>query len=896
MGENTKDNQDQSGSSLTRVPRLTQYVLVVTLLFIGALAQGNVDENSLKSRSCSSDHATIDMNFPTANMGQCEVISDSHFRLHLLPEDHPINPSPWYSFRVAKSPGSQAQTVTITLYYDDFSHRYPPKVSTDRVTWTLLPTEAQEVVDDNEIRLTLSLENQPLYVAAQPLLDNQMHADWLAEQRDRWPGSNLLTLGFSHEQRPIHALVANPGGKRVILLLGRAHPPELPGAFAFQYFVEFLWSRRIQACAEQLPACQFFLDHQFILVPNLNPDGVAHGHWRHNMDSTDLNRDWGVFNQPETKVVNDLLLQQMKSARELVLMLDFHSTNRNVLYTQTTDDVTHPANFTDRWLRAREQIGTSPEIEHAPRPYDPELGTSKNYFFALAGSPSITFEVGDKTTLAESEQLAHQFAGALIRTLSDQAPLKFKLENRDYFRLMATANLASLLVLTQQGYIESEEANTIKTAQDEILQEIAQGSRPTSSNYLDLESALIEKVGSVASNAHLGRSRQDLHGITRRMLARDALLDVMQELNQSRVRLNQRSLAEVATQIPSFTHGVPAQPTTLGHQFQAFAQAFSRDFERLRESYSRLNQSQLGSMAGVGSSLPLARNRLAELLGFSQPVVNTFDANFLSTADYKLETIHALAQSASTISMFVENVHSQLRYPNPWIYLDIEGTSLSSSMPQKLNPRPLDRIRTKANEVIGDAQTQLLHTHNVDTGMHDYRSVNHLLETFDKAVQLYNQFANLIGLIRVNQDSARDIIEHSFVTSSGLVEHLVANHQLSVRQANIFTQALVREARIRDRKLQDLPPNFYQKTYRDLFSKAISRTTVRNFKRVLEIDHFLNTRTTAGGPSRTDVTQQIKAMDQQIAQDIEWLQIQRAGLLESEHRINQAFVEITSQD
>ena len=672
----------------------------------------------------------ISADYPTANMGECKVIDEASFMLHLLPEDKPINPSPWYGFKVTRFPGYKERSLKVALFYDDFEHRYPPKVSFDGSSWSLLPAENIATIATNHIELTIPTDQSHIYISAQESFGNARHEKWLKHQLEQWPSAHIHTLGYSHGKQPIYALVANRSAQNIILLLGRAHPPEVTGAIAYEQFVERLLSRRIQDCASRLPTCKFFLDHQFVLVPNLNPDGVAQGYWRHNFDSTDLNRDWGNFEQPETTSVHQFLMEELKSGDSLALMLDFHSTHRNVLYTQTEDDITVPSRFAEKWIAAREQYGSDPFMEHAPRDFNPELGTSKNYFFDLAGVPAITFELGDNTTHKEIEAISTQFADALIAVLSPESESsEFFIGERDFFYLMTLANSASLITLTEQGYIPLKESSDIQIAQNKILQEIANGTRETSSNYLDLEEALIANVGAFASNVHLGRSRQDLHGITRRMLARESLLETMSTLTKVLHKLNERSSLETSTAIPMFTHGVPAHPTTFGHQLQAFASAFNRDFDRLQDAYGRLNASQLGSMVAIGSSVPLNRSRMADLLAFSGIVSNSFDGNFLSTSDYKLEIAHALSISAHNITMFVENIHSPLRDPKPWIFLHEQGTSISSSMPQKQNPRPLDRLRNAANTVIGTATIQSLRSHNVDTGMHDYRSVNLLLGT-----------------------------------------------------------------------------------------------------------------------------------------------------------------------
>ena len=850
-----------------------------------------IAEEPQPNESCSTDLAMISADYPTANMGVCEAIDEASFMLRLLPEDVPINPSPWYGFKVTRFPSYQERTLKVALFYGDFEHRYSPKVSFDGATWSLLPLDNVATIATNHIELTIPVNQNQIYISAQESFGNARHDEWLDSQLHRWPAAQIQILGHSHGKQPISAFVANRSAPKIILLLGRAHPPEVPGAIAFQYFVDRLFSRRIQDCAKRLPTCQFFLDHQFVLVPNLNPDGVTQGYWRHNLDSTDLNRDWGVFNQPETTAVHHFLLEELKSGDSLALMLDFHSTRRNVLYTQTEDDITVPPQFAQKWFAARELFGIEPFMEYAPREYNPELGTSKNYFFNLGGIPAITFEIGDNTTRDEIAAISTQFADALISVINTEStsPSQVYYEDRDFFYLMSLANSASLVALTEQGYIATDESIDIQEAQKEILEEIATGTRETSSNYLDLEEALIAKAGSSASNVHLGRSRQDLHGITRRMLARESLLETMSVLGDVLQKLNQRSEREANTAIPMFTHGVPAHPTTLGHQLQAFVSVFSRDFARLQDAYGRLNFSQLGAMAAIGSSLPLNRKRMAELLAFSGPVPNTFDANFLSTSDYKLEIAFALSNSAHNVTMFVENVHSPLRDPNPWIFLNEEGTSISSSMPQKQNPRPLDRLRTAANDVIGTATVQSLRSHNVDTGMHDYRSVNLLLEQMDQARKMYEQLIELVDLIEIDEKRTEEIIQASHILSSSLVEVIHREKSISLRDAHVYVRALITIARTEQVSLRDLSNDVFATTYKQTFGERAPESLITELKHHLEIDVYLRSRTTEGGPGSNNLVSQIESNKENVLSNVEWINIQKASVYEIENQLHNIF-------
>ena len=61
-----------------------------------------------------------------------------------------------------------------------------------------------------------------------------------------------------------------------------------------------------------------------MVFPLMNPDGVDLGHWRHNAGGIDLNRDWALYRQPETRLVADFIVKEVKTQKsQLVLGLDF---------------------------------------------------------------------------------------------------------------------------------------------------------------------------------------------------------------------------------------------------------------------------------------------------------------------------------------------------------------------------------------------------------------------------------------------------------------------------------------------------------------------------------------------------------------------------------------------
>ena len=151
------------------------------------------------------------------------------------------------------------------------------------------------------------------------------------------------------------------------------------------------------------------------------------------------------------------------------------------------------------------------------------------------------------------------------------------------------------------------------------------------------------------------------------MTERDALLETYEALLAPRRALLDLAGQHMRTIIPAYTHGVQAQPTSLAHYLLAFSASMDRDASRFEEAYARVNQSPFGVAALGTSGFKIDRPRLAELLGFSGVVENSYDANHVSPVDSKTEVAGILATAAIHIGQHVQDIHTQYHQPVPWI-------------------------------------------------------------------------------------------------------------------------------------------------------------------------------------------------------------------------------------
>lgn len=360
---------------------------------------------------CETKAFTVVDSFGGARRGRCAILSDDHVRLTIRAEDKEVaNPSAWYAFKLIPHTGG---TATITLQYVDGYHRYAPKTSTDGLHWTVVdPIAVAKATDGSSATVHVALADAPVWVAAQELLLPAMYDSWdqrIAARSD----AELGVLGMSKADRPIPMLAVNNSAREVLLLTGRQHPPEVSGAFAFFAFYETL-------VADNELANRFRERYRILAIPLLNPDGVVGGHWRHNFGNTDLNRDWGPFKQPETRLIRDLLDRLDAQGAHVRVFLDFHSTNANVFYTQDDENPTVPAGFANTWLaNARSRVPLSYPFTNSENPTG-ATGVSKNYMYHRYGIPAATYEVGDETDREAIRQAAIIFAEELMRLMLAQ--------------------------------------------------------------------------------------------------------------------------------------------------------------------------------------------------------------------------------------------------------------------------------------------------------------------------------------------------------------------------------------------------------------------------------------------------------------------------------------------
>ena len=248
-------------------------------------------------------------------------------------------------------------------------------------------------------------------------------------------------------------------------------------------------------------------------------------------------------------------------------------------------------------------------------------------------------------------------------------------------------NFAHTSMLKHEGIIDAEIADNILCALDELKEEgyDALVFDPSVEDvHMAIENYVTSKIGPKAGYMHTAKSRNDQVATDIRLVLRERIVGIqigILEFIEGLVEMAGEHLNDVFI---GFTHLQHAQPITIAHHLMAHAQALKRDYERLEDTYKRVNLNPLGCAAMATTSFPINRELTTKLLGFDAYLENSMDG--VSARDFIAETVFDLTSLCTTLSKICEELILWSTYEFGVIEMADEYSSTSSIMPQKKNP------------------------------------------------------------------------------------------------------------------------------------------------------------------------------------------------------------------
>src|SRR5471030_2927248 len=217
-------------------------------------------------------------------------------------------------------------------------------------------------------------------------------------------------------------------------------------------------------------------------------------------------------------------------------------------------------------------------------------------------------------------------------------------------------SIAHARMLGKQEIIPLEDVEQIVRGLQRILVQIEAGGFDFSISlediHMNIEARLSAAIGEAGKRLHTGRSRNDQVALDIRLYLRDEIVAIGTYLDLLIDALLVQAEANLDTLMPGFTHLQTAQPILLAHHLMAYVEMLKRDKGRLEDCLKRVNVMPLGAGALAGTTFPIDREYVAELLDFPEVTRNSLDS--VSDRDFALEFLAASAILMMHLSRFSE--------------------------------------------------------------------------------------------------------------------------------------------------------------------------------------------------------------------------------------------------
>jgi len=431
----------------------------------------------------------------------------------------------------------------------------------------------------------------------------------------------------------------------------------------------------------------------------------------------------------------------------------------------------------------------------------------------------------------ETDQLVYNF----------NASISF---DKKFYRQDMEGSMAHVKMLAKQGILIEDEKNQILAGLEGILEDVENGTLEISHAYEDIhsfvEATLIDRIGEAGKKLHTGRSRNDQVALDMKLYTRDELIAIDGLVYDLLTAILKIMEEHVDTIMPGFTHLQKAQPITLAHHMGAYFEMFRRDRGRLKDIYERMNYCPLGSGALAGTTYPLDREYVAELLEFKGATENSMDS--VSDRDYVIELLSALSTIMMHLSRFSEEIIIWNTNEYQFVEIDDAYSTGSSIMPQKKNPDIAELVRGKTGRVYGALMSMLTTMKGIPLAYNkDMQEDKELtFDAYDTVKGCLALFTGMLATMKFNTDKMEASAKHGYTNATDAADYLV-NRGVPFRDAHGIVGQLVLYGIEHGKALDDFTMEEF---------KAISPVFEEDIYEAISMETCVNKRLTKGAPGR----------------------------------------------
>ncbi|MBQ7569406.1 MAG: adenylosuccinate lyase [Synergistaceae bacterium] len=274
-------------------------------------------------------------------------------------------------------------------------------------------------------------------------------------------------------------------------------------------------------------------------------------------------------------------------------------------------------------------------------------------------------------------------------------------ENR--LKIMLDVELAVAKAWCELGRIPKYALDDILTKAAFTVERVQEIEKKTQHDVVAFVSAVAENVGPSGKYLHLGMTSSDILDTASSIMLRDSLIIILDALKNLDIEV--LKLAKKYQHLPCIgrTHGIHAEPMSLGLKFLNWHSELKRDKERLELAMAHVSVGKISGAVGTyAMSSPELEAKVCELLNLTPAKVS----NQILQRDRHAEILNALAIFGSSLERIALEIRHLQRTEVQEAFEPFGvGQKGSSAMPHKRNPIKCERICGMARLLRGYALT-----------------------------------------------------------------------------------------------------------------------------------------------------------------------------------------------
>jgi adenylosuccinate lyase len=283
--------------------------------------------------------------------------------------------------------------------------------------------------------------------------------------------------------------------------------------------------------------------------------------------------------------------------------------------------------------------------------------------------------------------------------------MKFLWSDQNRFQKWLNIEILACEAMSQLGMIPKTAVSKIKKKAKFDVNRIAEIEEKTKHDVIAFLTNVAENVGPESRYIHFGMTSSDILDTSLSLLMKESGELILEDLEKLGVSLKKRAFQFKHTPMIGRTHGVHAEPITLGLKFAIWFAEVQRDAGRLKKAIDTISVGKISGAVGTFSNLnPKVEEYVCKKLKLKPASISSQ----IIQRDRHAEFMCALAIVASSIEKFATEIRSLQRTE----ILELEegfskGQKGSSAMPHKRNPITCERLCGLARLVRTNAQASL---------------------------------------------------------------------------------------------------------------------------------------------------------------------------------------------